>query len=411
MSSKETVILSVDDDAVNQTVIEILLEGSGYRVIQAMDGIEALEILEKRDRLPDLALVDVMMPRMSGYELCRKLRELYAPYFPIVMISAKSSKEDIIQGLECQCNDYVTKPFDKEELLARIEALLRLNEMRLQQESVEFTKVAQQMSLPQQVLSLPSNGEPFETVAVAIMVSDSMKPFIEFLAKKFSLVPIPNRIGGVFLALLPEPRGGELAPFIEAVIEHGDDTQSVTCCIAKGICRATIFSGDSVLPSIVLYGPVMESVTRLMGMRSTFRLSGAVVMVSNEDLEFPNLFVVDRNTHCVIFSTENEPKQVLELEDHIPVRPVGVPPQDSELDSLSQMRNSLSDGMAFMIDLDELESTVRRLSDQNRSLESEYREKCMSVNEKLKLVLQQESLNELLFLEIKRRQFDQSPFR
>ena len=119
-------ILSVDDDPINQLVIQTCLEPEGYEVFQAMDGFEALQFLSS-SKLPDAMLLDVMMPGMSGYEVCEEVRRLYGWRLPIVMISAKGKKEDIVAGLSKGCNDYIVKPFDKTELLCRLEARIKLN--------------------------------------------------------------------------------------------------------------------------------------------------------------------------------------------------------------------------------------------------------------------------------------------
>lgn len=95
-----------------------------------MDGFEALEIISTCETLPDLVLLDVMMPRMSGYEVCDRLRgEFHTASLPIIMVSAKADPADAVRGLEHGCNDYISKPFNRLELLARVEAQLRLSQM------------------------------------------------------------------------------------------------------------------------------------------------------------------------------------------------------------------------------------------------------------------------------------------
>ncbi|KXZ54193.1 hypothetical protein GPECTOR_5g288 [Gonium pectorale] len=122
-------VLSVDDDPVNQLVIQNLLAPVGYEILQAMDGQEALQVLTEEERLPDVILLDVMMPGMSGYEVCRKLREMYPlSCIPVIMISAKSKEEHIVEGLAAGSNDYVVKPFGRQEILARIAAHLRFRD-------------------------------------------------------------------------------------------------------------------------------------------------------------------------------------------------------------------------------------------------------------------------------------------
>ncbi|MEW5298365.1 MAG: hypothetical protein WDW36_001497 [Sanguina aurantia] len=118
-------VLSVDDDPINQMVVQNLLAPAGYEVIQAMDGAEALQILAESATQPDMILLDVMMPGMSGFEVCRKLRELYPLHcIPVIMISAKSQEEHIVEGLVAGSNDYMVKPFGRQEILARIAAHL-----------------------------------------------------------------------------------------------------------------------------------------------------------------------------------------------------------------------------------------------------------------------------------------------
>ena len=114
-------ILIVEDDKEIRQGIEIFLKGQGYRVFQAADGIEGLKIIEEQDI--SLAIVDVMMPRMDGITMVIKLREKYD--FPVIFLSAKSEEVDKIMGLNMGADDYVTKPFNPLELVARVKAQLR----------------------------------------------------------------------------------------------------------------------------------------------------------------------------------------------------------------------------------------------------------------------------------------------
>ena len=119
-------ILVVDDEPVNRQVLENHLTIAGYGVVQASDGPEALEIMEGEERF-NLILLDIMMPRMSGYEVCRKLREKYSTSdLPIVMLTAKNRISDLVDGFKAGANDYVTKPFSKDELMSRVNTHLEL---------------------------------------------------------------------------------------------------------------------------------------------------------------------------------------------------------------------------------------------------------------------------------------------
>jgi len=121
--SMEPSILVVDDEPVNLQLVYNQLIPRGFRVLRANDGFEALEMIA--DETPDLVLLDIMMPRMNGFEVCRKIRETYSLYaLPVVMLTAKNRLSDLVQGLESGANDYLPKPFYKEELLARINILL-----------------------------------------------------------------------------------------------------------------------------------------------------------------------------------------------------------------------------------------------------------------------------------------------
>ncbi|MDL2313560.1 response regulator [Desulfovibrio sp. OttesenSCG-928-C14] len=119
-------ILVVDDEPVNIQVLQNLLLIRNYSVEKAYNGREALDLIAS-GREYDLILLDVMMPKMSGYEVCRRLRKQYSLFeLPILMLTAKNQVQDIILGFQSGANDYIQKPFDKEELLARIQTHLDL---------------------------------------------------------------------------------------------------------------------------------------------------------------------------------------------------------------------------------------------------------------------------------------------
>ena len=114
-------VLIVEDDKEIREGVQIYLQSQGYVVFQAADGIEGLEILEKEEI--HLAIIDIMMPRMDGIRMTMKLREKYD--FPVIMLSAKSEEVDKITGLNIGADDYVTKPFDIKEVLARVAVQIR----------------------------------------------------------------------------------------------------------------------------------------------------------------------------------------------------------------------------------------------------------------------------------------------
>jgi DNA-binding response OmpR family regulator len=118
---KKTRILIVDDELSILKYLRANLEAEGYEVLMAMDGNQALQTLEAE--LPDLVVLDIMMPGMDGFEVCRRLREW--SQLPIIMLSARGDESDKVQCLDLGADDYVTKPFGKGEFIARVRAVLR----------------------------------------------------------------------------------------------------------------------------------------------------------------------------------------------------------------------------------------------------------------------------------------------
>lgn len=123
MSSEKTryKILAVDDEQRMVRFIQLNLEQDGFEVVTAYNGKEALE--QVRTQLPDLILLDIMMPDINGFEVLKKIREVNN--VPVIMLTAKGEEDDRIQGLELGADDYITKPFSPRELVSRIRAVLR----------------------------------------------------------------------------------------------------------------------------------------------------------------------------------------------------------------------------------------------------------------------------------------------
>ncbi|HOX19019.1 MAG TPA: response regulator [Spirochaetales bacterium] len=124
-------ILIVDDEQINLEFFDVMLSKLGFEVRKAEDGLEALEVIRKHR--PDLIILDNVMPRLSGWEVTRMLKteSEYSEYadIPIIMFSAMDDVKDKIEGLELGADDYITKPFNFAEVLARIRAVLRTHEL------------------------------------------------------------------------------------------------------------------------------------------------------------------------------------------------------------------------------------------------------------------------------------------
>ena len=121
-------ILVVDDNFANVDILETRLKSQGYETHAARDGEEALAVA--RETLPDLILLDIMMPKLNGIEVCRRLKaDVAFPFTPIIMVTAKADSKDIVTGLEAGGDDYLTKPIDQAALVARVESMLRIKSL------------------------------------------------------------------------------------------------------------------------------------------------------------------------------------------------------------------------------------------------------------------------------------------
>lgn len=173
-------ILIADDNPENLEILQIRLAACGYDVVTAGDGREALRVA--REALPDLILLDIMMPKMDGIEVCRTIRQDRAmPFVPIIMITAKSDPEDVVVGLEAGADEYLTKPVDQIALVARVKSMLRIKELhdksqeqtlqlsdwnqrleeRVAEQSAELQRIGQLKRFfpPQLVDSIVSSGD------------------------------------------------------------------------------------------------------------------------------------------------------------------------------------------------------------------------------------------------------------
>jgi class 3 adenylate cyclase len=121
-------ILIVDDNETNRDILLTRLASQGYELSQAVDGEDALAAA--KEWLPDLILLDVMMPKIDGVEVCRQLKnDPSLPFMPIILVTAKADSKDVVAGLEAGADEYLTKPIDQMALIARVKSVLRLKEL------------------------------------------------------------------------------------------------------------------------------------------------------------------------------------------------------------------------------------------------------------------------------------------
>jgi DNA-binding response OmpR family regulator len=144
MSNEKTryKILAVDDEQRMVRFIQLNLEQDGFEVVTAYNGKEALE--QVRTQLPDLILLDIMMPDINGFEVLKKIREVNN--VPVIMLTAKGEEDDRIQGLELGADDYITKPFSPRELVSRIRAVLRRTKS-FKEDQVDKIKVDDRLTI------------------------------------------------------------------------------------------------------------------------------------------------------------------------------------------------------------------------------------------------------------------------
>ncbi len=175
MTERTARILLVDDEQSIQELLSFPLRQDGYEVVQASDGREGLELF--RESTFDLVVLDVMMPRMDGFELCQRLRTRST--VPIIMLTAKSEEVDKIVGLEIGADDYITKPFSVREFRSRVKALLRRSSLAVDasEEGEEVIVNDQlQIDLPKRRVVLDGNQVELTFVEFEILLALAGSP-------------------------------------------------------------------------------------------------------------------------------------------------------------------------------------------------------------------------------------------
>lgn len=161
----KTRILIAEDETNLRDVLRIQLEFAGFEVVEACDGQEALDKVEQAQ--PELILLDVMMPRMDGYEVCRRLRASYTTrHIPIIMLTAKTELDDKIHGLQGGANDYVTKPWEHNELMLRVRNALEWS--RQQRAASPLTGLPGNISINEDIRRRLELGQPFAMLQIDI---------------------------------------------------------------------------------------------------------------------------------------------------------------------------------------------------------------------------------------------------
>ena len=172
-------ILVADDEAEIRSLLKLYLENEGYSVVEAVDGLEAMEKL-KSDK-PDLCVLDIMMPGMDGYQVLRKLRE--DSNIPVIILSAKDADSEKILGLNLGADDYIAKPFNALEAVARINSNIR-RFYKLGSSEVKLPTVkVRNLELDQESCNLKKDGEPIELTSIEYKI---MELFMNHPGKVFT---------------------------------------------------------------------------------------------------------------------------------------------------------------------------------------------------------------------------------
>jgi DNA-binding NarL/FixJ family response regulator len=200
-------VLIVDDDPVIRSAIATILADAGYATSEADSGAEALRAA--RSEAPALVLLDVNLPGMCGYEVCRLLRDEFGDQFPIVFVSgARTESFDHVAGLLLGANDYISKPFREDELLARVQSLL------LRRRAVAARALAQRLTARElQVLRLLSTGLGPDDIARLMVISPkTVGAHVEHIYMKLG---VQTRAQAVAVAYRGELLNGETVPVLE----------------------------------------------------------------------------------------------------------------------------------------------------------------------------------------------------
>jgi DNA-binding response OmpR family regulator len=173
--SERTRVLVVDDDPDMVSLLKVVLRGAGMNVASALSGAEALRKTRRVD--PDILLLDLMMPEMDGFETLRRLRKI--SNVPVVIVSAKHAKEDVVRGLDLGADDYVTKPIYPREIISRVEAVLRRAQPSASRQRVYFPGVELEIEFETREASL--HGEavqltPKEFAVLSVLARGAPKP-------------------------------------------------------------------------------------------------------------------------------------------------------------------------------------------------------------------------------------------
>lgn len=302
-------ILIVDDEPVNRRVLENHLSMAGYHIIEANNGREALKLIEEKEDF-NLILLDIMMPGMSGYEVCEKIREDYSTSdLPIILLTAKNTVNDLVTGFNSGANDYLTKPFSKGELLSRIKTHLNLNTIHratskfvpsefvrsVGKESITDIKLGDHTE--KNVTVLFSDIRDYTTLAEGMTPEQNFKFVNAYVGRMGPIIKenkgfVNQYLGDGIMALFPKNPESALDAAIEMqrtltlynkrrVEEKGYKPLSVGIGLHTGPLIMGII-GDSKRNDSAVISDAVNSAARVEGMTKHF---GANIIISGDSLQ------------------------------------------------------------------------------------------------------------------------------
>ncbi|MCW6052407.1 response regulator [Lyngbya sp. CCAP 1446/10] len=318
-------VLVVDDEPINIQVIANNLAVENYAITQASNGREALNLIESGFK-PDLILLDVMMPQMTGYEVCREVRKKYSPLeMPILVLTAKNQTSDLVEAFNSEANDYLTKPFIKKELLARIKTqitLAKLNAAYGKFVPHDFLNLLEKPSIIE--VKLGDNQEKNMTVLFAdirsfTVLSEQMTPaenfaFINSYLGRVSPAIRKNNgfidkyIGDAVMALFPtSPSDGVRAAIdmqkeLNIYNEQREQNGLLPIAIGIGLHAGNLMLGTIGEPERMESTVISDAVNLASRLEGLTKVYGSGILVSGEiidrleDSETYNYRFVDRVT-------------------------------------------------------------------------------------------------------------------
>ena len=298
-------VLVVDDNPQNTELVQAYLDGLPIEIATAVDGLDAMAQAERFR--PDLVLLDVMMPRMSGYEVCRTVRnELGNVEMPVVLVTAKNQEQDLVDGFDCGANDYIRKPFTKGELVARVHAHVR--EYRTRKSIGRFvpreflrllgrsqvTDVQLGDQVERDISVLFSDIRDFTKLCESLTPDDTFRFINRCLERLGPEVRahggfIDKYIGDAIMALFPKDGDGALraAVAMQRAVDafNAEEPLAVPLAIGIGVHRGKTMLGtigEEERMEATVVSDTVNVASRLEGLTKTF---GARVLVSEAVVE------------------------------------------------------------------------------------------------------------------------------